>query len=171
MRRFTSTQVFQSKRGNLITILPYEERWFPLALQMYDDYKPLGSVQGLPPIDKEKRRQWLQGMINNGTNLLALFEDTVIGHASLLSIPVNWAEYFIFIHQDFQRQGIGTAISYYVIEWAHQEKLSTIWLSVERKNYIAIALYRKVGFTRIGSTDDSWEMILTISEEKEITHE
>ena len=165
MRQFTSTQVFESKRGNLITIIPYEERWFPLALQMYDDYKPLGSVQGLPPIDKEKRHQWLQGMINNGTNLLALFEDTVIGHVSLFSIPVNWAEYFIFIHQGFQRQGIGTTISYYVIDWAHQEKLSTIWLSVERKNYIAIALYRKVGFKRIGSADDCWEMMLTITSE------
>ena len=165
MRHFTSTQVFESKRDHLITIIPYEERWFPLLLQMYDDYKPLGSVQGLPPIDREKRHEWLQGMINNGTNLLALFEDTVIGHASLFSMPVNWAEYFIFIYQDFQRQGIGTAISYYVIDWAHQEKLSTIWLSVERKNYIAIALYRKVGFERIGSSGDCWEMILTVTKQ------
>jgi len=165
MRHFTSTRVFESKRGDLITIIPYEEKWFTLALQMYDNYKPLGSVQGLPPIDNEKRHQWLQGTINNGTNLLALFEDTVIGHASLFAIPVNWAEYFIFIHQDFQRQGIGTAISYYVIDWAHQEKLSTIWLSVERKNHIAIALYRKVGFKRIGSTDDCLEMMLTITKE------
>jgi RimJ/RimL family protein N-acetyltransferase len=171
MRHFTSTQTFESKRGHLITILPYEESWFPLLLAMYDDYKPLGSVQGLPPLDREKRHQWIQGMINNGTNLLALFEDTVIGHASLFSMPVNWAEYFIFIHQGFQRQGIGTAISYYVIDWAHQEKLSTIWLSVERKNFIAIALYRKVGFKRIGSTDDGWEMVLTITKDQELSRE
>jgi len=55
-------------------------------------------------------------MISNGTNLLALHGDMLIGHASLLSMPVNWAEYFIFIHQDYQRQGIGTAITLYVID-------------------------------------------------------
>ena len=163
MRHFTSTQVFESKKGHLINILPYNEKWFPSLVQMYDDYEPLGSVQGVPPIDTEKRHEWIQSIINNGANLLALFEDTVIGHASLFSMPVNWAEYFIFIHQDFQSQGIGTAISYYVIDWAHQENISTIWLSVETKNYIAIALYRKVGFVRITSTGDCWQMILTIT--------
>jgi GNAT superfamily N-acetyltransferase len=167
MRYFTSTQTFESKRGHLITMLPYEEKWFPFLLRMYDAYRPLGSVQGLPPIDRDKRHEWLQGMINNGTNLLALFEDTIIGHASLFAIPVNWAEYFIFIHQDFQSKGIGTAISSYVIDWAKHENISTIWLSVERKNYIAIALYRKVGFKRIGSTGDSWEMILTITKDQQ----
>jgi GNAT superfamily N-acetyltransferase len=167
MRHFTSTRIFESKRGRLITILPYEEKWFPFLLRMYDTYRPLGSVQGLPPIDRDKRHEWLQGIINNGTNLLALFEDSVIGHASLFSIPVNWAEYFIFIHQDFQSQGIGTAISTYVIDWAKQEDISPIWLSVERKNYIAIALYRKVGFKRIGSSGDCWEMILTLTKDQQ----
>jgi RimJ/RimL family protein N-acetyltransferase len=132
---------------------------------MYDTYKPLGSVQGLPPIDKDKRHQWVQEIISNGTHLLALFEDNVIGHASLFSIPVNWAEYFIFIHQDFQSQGIGTGMTLYVIDWAQQEDLSAIWLSVERKNYVAIALYRKVGFKRVGPGGDCWEMIFTITRE------
>ncbi|MBE9542173.1 MAG: GNAT family N-acetyltransferase, partial [Proteobacteria bacterium] len=64
-----------------------------------------------------------------------------------------------------QRQGIGTAITLYVIDWAKQESLSTIWLTVETKNYVAIALYRKVGFRRIGSSDGSWEMMLTLTQE------
>ena len=163
MRYFSSTQTIKSKKGHHITIIPYDEHYFESLLHMYDDYRPLGSVQGLPPLDKDKRHEWVQGMVNNGTNLLALCDTRVMGHASLFAIPVNWAEYFIFIHQDFQRQGIGTAISLYVIDWARQEKLSTIWLNVERKNFIAIALYRKVGFERIGSSGDCWEMILTVT--------
>ena len=165
MRTFLSTQTIKSKTENLIKIIPYEERCFTSLIRMYDTYKPLGSVQGLPPIDKDKRHQWVQDIISNGTNLLALFEDNVIGHASLFSIPVNWAEYFIFVHQDYQSQGIGTGMTLYVIDWAQQEDLSTIWLSVERKNHIAIALYRKVGFKRIGSSGDCWEMIFTITRE------
>ena len=164
MRTFSSTQTIISKANNSIKIIPYEERYFTSLINMYDTYNPLGSVQGLPPIDKDKRHQWVQDIISNGTNLLALFEDNVIGHASLFSIPVSWAEYFIFIHQDFQSQGIGTGMTLYVIDWAQQEDLSTIWLSVERKNHIAIALYRKVGFERIGSSGDCWEMILTITQ-------
>jgi len=163
MRLFSSTQTITSKKGHFITIIPYEERHFASLTHMYDAYNPLGSVQGLPPIDKDKRHQWVQGIVNNGTNLVALFEDSLIGHASLFSIPVNWAEYFIFIHQDFQSQGIGTGISLYVMDWAQQERLSTIWLTVERKNYIAIGLYRKVGFKRIASNSDCLEMILTIT--------
>ena len=165
MRTFSSTQTIISKANNSIKIIPYEERYFTSLIHMYDTYKPLGSVQGLPPIDKDKRHQWVQDIISNGTNLLALFEDNVIGHASLFSIPVNWAEYFIFVHQDYQSQGIGTGMTLYVIDWAQQEDLSTIWLSVERKNHIAIALYRKVGFKRIGSSGDCWEMIFTITQE------
>ena len=165
MRTFLSTQTIKSKTENLIKIIPYEERCFTSLIRMYDTYKPLGSVQGLPPIDKDKRHQWVQDIISNGTNLLALFEDNVIGHASLFSIPVNWAEYFIFVHQDYQSQGIGTGMTLYVIDWAQQEDLSTIWLSVERKNYVAIALYHKVGFKRIGSSGDCWEMIFTITRE------
>jgi len=165
MRFFSSTKTIKSEKGHFITIIPYEERYFTSLIHMYDTYNPLGSVQGLPPLDKDKRHQWVQDMISSGTNLLALYGDIIIGHASLFSMPVNWAEYFIFIHQDFQRQGIGTAITLYVIDWAKQESLSTIWLTVETKNYVAIALYRSVGFRRIGSSDGSWEMILTITKE------
>ncbi|MCD6265487.1 MAG: GNAT family N-acetyltransferase [Deltaproteobacteria bacterium] len=167
MRSFSSTQTIKSEKGHLISIIPYEERYFTSLLNMYDTYNPLGSVQGLPPLDKTKRHEWVQDMISRGANLLALYGDRVIGQASLFSMPVNWAEYFIFIHQDFQRQRIGTGITLYVIDWAKQESLSTIWLSVETKNYVAIALYRKTGFRRIGSSDGSWEMILTITEEQE----
>jgi RimJ/RimL family protein N-acetyltransferase len=165
MRFFSSPQTIKSEKGHLINIIPYEEKYFTSLLHMYDTYSPLGSVQGLPPLDEEKRHQWLQDMISRSTNLLALYKDNVIGQASLFSMPVNWAEYFIFIHQDFQRQGIGTAITLYVIDWAKQESLSAIWLAVETKNYVAIALYHKVGFRRIGSSNGSWEMILTLTQE------
>ena len=124
----------------------------------------VGSVQGLPPLDRDKRHQWVQDIISRGTNLVTVHGDTVIGHASLFSMPVDWVEYFIFIHQDFQRQGIGTAITLYVIDWARQENLSAIWLTVETKNYIAISLYNKVGFKRIASSISEWEMILTLKE-------
>lgn len=167
MRSFSSKKRVESEKGHVVDILPYEEEYFPSLIHMYDTYEPLGSVQGLPPLDRSKRQQWVQDIICRGTNLVTLCGDTVIGHASLFSMPVNWAEYFIFIHQDFQREGIGTAITLYVIDWAQQENLSAIWLSVERKNFIAIGLYRKVGFERIGSTGDDWEMILTIARDQQ----
>ena len=167
MRFFSSTKMLRSGKGHFIAIAPYEEKYFQLLTHMYDSYCPLGSVQGLPPFDRDTRHEWVQNLVSSGTNLVALNGDRVIGHASLFSMPANWAEYFIFIQQDFQRQSIGTAITLYVIDWARQENLSTIWLNVERKNFIAISLYRKVGFKRLGlSSGDCWEMILTITEEQ-----
>ena len=144
--------------------MPYEEGYFESLVRMYDSYRPLGSVQGLPPLDDSKRHEWIQDIVCNGINFLALHKDTVVGHTSLFSMPANWVEYFIFVHQDYQRQGIGTAMSFYVINWARRENISAIWLTVERRNYIAISLYRKVGFKRIGSTGDSWDMILTLNQ-------
>ncbi len=165
MSFFSSIKTIKSKKDHLIAINPYEERYFTSLIHMYDTYNPLGSVQGLPPLDKDKRHQWVQDIISRGINLMALYRDSVIGHASLFPMPANWAEYFIFIHQDFQRQGIGTAITLYVIDWARQENLSTIWLTVDRENYVAISLWRSVGFKRIGSTGSEWEMILTLKQE------
>jgi len=162
MRLFSSTKTIRSEKGHLITIIPYEEIYLTSLIHMYDTYNPLGSVLGLPPLDRDKRHQWVEDMICRGTNLLALYGDIVIGQASLFSMPVNWAEYFIFIHQDFQRQGIGTAITFYVIDWAKHDNLSTIWLTVERKNYVAIGLCSKAGFKRIGSSGSEWEMVLTL---------
>jgi len=165
MSFFSSIKTIKSKKDHLIAINPYEERYFASLIHMYDTYNPLGSVQGLPPLDKDKRHQWVQDIISRGINLLALHEDTVIGHASLFSMPANWAEYFIFIHQDFQRQCIGTAITHYVIDWAKQGDLSTIWVTIERKNYVAIALCRSAGFRRIGTSDSELEMVLTLGQE------
>ncbi len=165
MRSFSSKKTIKSEKGHVITINPYDERYFTSLVYMYDTYDPLGSVQGLPPVDKDKRQQWVQDMISSGTNLLALHKDNVVGHASLFSMPANWAEYFIFVHQDFQRQGIGTATTLYVIDWARQGDLSTIWLTVDRNNYVAISLWRSVGFKRIGSSGSEWEMILTLEKE------
>lgn len=101
-------------------------------------------------------------MISRGSNVLAMHGNKVIGQASFFSMPANWVEYFIFIHQDFQRKGIGTAMTAEVIEWARQENISAVWLSVERNNYIAISLYRNVGFQRIQSNGFELEMIFTI---------
>ena len=165
MRPFPSTKKTKSTCGDIIIIRPYEERYFSSLLQMYDSYSPLNSVQGLPPIEKETRHQWVEDMISRGSNVLAMHGDRVIGQASFFSMPVNWVEYFIFIHQDFQRKGIGTAMTLNVIEWARKESLSAIWLSVERNNYIAISLYRNVGFQRFQSSGFELEMIFTISKE------
>ena len=166
MRSFSATKTIKREKGHLITVIPYEERYFTSLVHMYDTYNPLGSVQGLPPLDREKRHQWVQDLIGRGTNLLALHRDVVVGQASLFSMPANWAEYFIFIHQDFQRQDIGTAITFYVIDWARRENLSTIWVTIERRNYMAIALCRSAGFRRIGSSGSELEMVLTLSQEQ-----
>jgi GNAT superfamily N-acetyltransferase len=165
MKAFSSIKVIKSAKGHLIKIMPYEEEYFESLVSMYDTHYPLGSVQGLPPPDAGKRRQWVHDMIIRGMNLVALNEDNVIGHVTLFSIQTNRVEYFIFIHQDFQRQGIGTAMTLYAIDWALQKNISTIWLCVERKNCVAISLYNKLGFKRIASEDSEWEMTLTLKQE------
>jgi len=159
---FSSTTTITSEKGDLIAIIPYDENYFTSLIHMYDRYEPLGCVQGLPPRDRGRRHQWAQDVIGTGANLLALHGDTVIGHASLFSMPANWAEYFIFIHQNFQRQRIGTAITQYVIDGARHESLSAVWVTIERNNFVAVSMFRSAGFTRIASSGSGLEMVLTL---------
>ena len=166
MELFSSTATITSEKGDLIAIIPYDEKYFTSLIHMYDCYEPLGCVQGLPPRDRDKRHQWAQDVIGTGTNLLALHGDRVIGHASLFSMPANWAEYFIFIHQDFQKNRIGTAITQYVVDWARHENLSAVWVTIERNNFVAVSMCRSAGFTRIASSGSELEMVLTLKQDQ-----
>ena len=58
MRSFTSIHTVKSQKGHIVEITPYEEKYFTPLVHMYDTYSPLASVQGLPPVNREKREQW-----------------------------------------------------------------------------------------------------------------
>jgi RimJ/RimL family protein N-acetyltransferase len=62
----------------------------------------------------------------------------------------------IYLHQDYHKVGLGTAMTRSIVELASEERLHRIGLSVVADNEIAIRVYEKVGFVVEGVLRDAY---------------
>ena len=71
----------------------------------------------------------------------------MIGHAALIQdLKGQSGEFVIFVHQDFRNLGVGTELTRLTVVKAQEMGLRSIWLTVSVNNFIAVKLYRKLGF-------------------------
>jgi ribosomal protein S18 acetylase RimI-like enzyme len=83
----------------------------------------------------------------------------VVGHACLLDVvPGERSELAIMVHQDWQNQGIGSALLELTIELARRASYRSIWLTVSIRNKRALHVYRKCGFRICERIDIDIEM-------------
>ena len=92
-----------------IAVRRLEEQDQPLLAHMYDTFEPLSEALGLPPKEHSRREAWLR-TLGDSLNLVALVDGKLAGHLALLAIDADSAELMCFVHQDFRRQGVGTAL-------------------------------------------------------------
>lgn len=136
---------------------------YSILKEMYRGFEPKEWSQGLPPGLDHKREEWLRYVVAEGINLLAIMDEKVVGHAALFEMERGKScEYLIFVHQDYQDRGIGTALTQLMRELAHEMEWSQIWLTVETRNFKAIHVYEKVGFCFVGPRDIECVMMLTL---------
>ncbi len=120
---------------------------FPSLLGMYRTFSPKPASQGLPPEDPETCQKWLRTLFRIGLNGLAWRGDSVIGHVVLIpDAKKKSGEIVIFVDQKHRNLGIGTELARFVLERSGRCGFELIWLTVRVLNFIAIKLYRKVGF-------------------------
>jgi len=118
-----------------------------LIMDMYRVFSPKPASQGLPPADLETCEKWVKDMLDIGTNVLARRGERIIGHAALIPDGKgNTGEFIIFVHQDCRNLGVGTELTRWTFKRARGLGLQSIWLTVAMNNFIAIRLYRKLGF-------------------------
>jgi GNAT superfamily N-acetyltransferase len=151
---------FQSRRKCQIKVVEYQGVFFQALVGMYEDFEPKRGAQGLPPVGRERLVSWLGPLCDNNFNLIALFEDRVIGHAMLCPMSQGRAEFAVFIHQDFRNQGIGSSFTEVTLEYARRKGLRHVWLTVEVNNFSAIRVYKKMGFRTSGTYYPEVEMAL-----------
>ena len=159
-------RLVKDKRGSPFVIRLYQddEKDYPPIKELYRKFEPKELSQGLPPRLEHKREEWLGYVVNEGINLLAIMEGKVVGHAALFEMEreEKSCEYLIFIHQDYQNRGIGTALTQLMRELVHELGYSQIWLTVEARNFKAIHVYEKVGFCFVGPRDIECVMMLAL---------
>jgi len=118
-----------------------------LIMDMYRVFSPKPASQGLPPADLETCEKWVKDILGIGINVLARRGDAIIGHAALIpDVKGKTGEFIIFVHQDCRNLGVGTDLTRWMFERARDLGLRSVWLTVAMTNFIAIKLYRKLGF-------------------------
>lgn len=115
---------------------------------MYDDFDPAQRAQGTPPHQPEHVRKWLSDILG-GVNVVALHKDRIVGHISFVPDGTGRHELTIFVHQDYQKAGIGTELLAAGMGYAKQHGVSYVWLSVETWKSHALRLYNRAGFSSV----------------------
>lgn len=129
-------------------------------VEMYLDFAPEDRAQGIPPVGEERIRRWLDVLLGgDGFNVVAWHDARAVGHATLVSDEGAY-ELAIFVHDEYQNAGIGTRLLEALLGLGERHGVERVWLSVERWNDPAIALYEKVGFEHTG--EGGFELKMTL---------
>lgn len=123
----------------------------------YAGLLPKVFLDALEP-NKYEERSLENGFLETGS-FVAIEGDRIIGHVHARPAAEEkmngWGEiHTLYVHPDHWRNGIGSALLKYAVEWLHSEGFSDIYLYVLIGNDRAAALYRKLGFTPNGDMLD-----------------
>lgn len=136
-------------------------------VSMYTSFDPADRAQGIPPSGESRVRDWLEAILGDDClNVLAWCDDEVAGHATL--VPDGDGESYelaIFVHQDYQEAGIGTRLIRGLLGYGQANGIGKVWLTVERWNHPAVALYKKIGFETSNAESFELEMALRLHED------
>lgn len=126
-------------------------------IEMYEAFDPADRAQGIPPTESSRVKIWLDSILETGIDVVAWHGEDAIGHATLVADPETDAhELAIFVLSEYQGSGVGTKLVEALLGAGKAAGVGHVWLSVERWNTPAVAIYRKVGFERTG--DESLEI-------------
>jgi RimJ/RimL family protein N-acetyltransferase len=134
---------------------------FSSLCEMYRTFSPKPASQGLPPEDPETCHNWVKNLFQTGENLLAWRGDSVIGHAALIpDVNGKSGEFVIFVDQNHRNLGVGTELTRFTLETFKQLGFDSVWLTVNVTNFIAVKLYKKLGFEYCDM--DSYERVMSV---------
>jgi len=148
--------------GRRIAFRPHEPGDRAAVEAFYEAFDPADRAQGIPPARPEARKRWLD-VVLRGPGVLAVDAEgeRVVGHAGLVDDLRGSHELVVFVLQGYRGTGIGTALVGALLGLGHALELGQVWLTVQRWNHPAIAVYRKTGFERVG--EEGLELIMARS--------
>ncbi|QLD89375.1 GNAT family N-acetyltransferase [Natronomonas salina] len=139
-------RTFTDREEREIAIRRYDDDYERLV-EMYLSFDPEDRAQGIPPTEEKGIRKWLDALLEDDcVNVVAWHDDDPVGHALLVPDRHDASELAIFVLREYQEAGIGTQLIKGLLGAGREAGLDRVWLTVERWNHPATALYRKVGF-------------------------
>jgi RimJ/RimL family protein N-acetyltransferase len=114
---------------------------------------------GNPPYTDEVVDRWISNL-ENMIALVAVYDKLIVGYGMIgkgaRERRRGVGDLAMYLHQDFQNAGLGTAMLSLLLNLAKKEGLHRIGLHVIADNKIAIHLYEKFGFRREGALKESY---------------
>ena len=139
----------------------------PSLVEMYLTFDSEDRAQGIPPSSEEEIRKWLSVvMVDHALNVIAWHDDSAVGHTMLVKDSDRSYELAIFVRNGYRSAGIGTRLMRAALGAAQERGIARVWLSVERWNKHAIALYEKLGFYELDSPSFEIEMTIRLAEDE-----
>jgi GNAT superfamily N-acetyltransferase len=152
---------FSDSEGRAIEVRTADATTFDALVEMYLGFDPGDRAQGIPPVEEDQIREWLETLFDRDSlAVVAWHDDSAVGHAVLVSDDEGEYELAVFVLGDYQDAGIGTRLLEGLLGLGQREGAGRVWLTVERWNEAAIALYRKLGFETTGA--ESFELEMSI---------
>lgn len=154
---------FEDRAGRVVEVSAYSADDFDPLVEMYVEFNPQDRAQGIPPTSEERIRTWLDSILSDdAVNVIAQAENRIIGHATLVPDGENEYELAIFVLDEYQESGIGTELITALLGHGAELGVEHVWLTVERWNAPARALYRKVGFEPSNTDNFEFEMSIRL---------
>jgi ribosomal protein S18 acetylase RimI-like enzyme len=155
---------FSDRDGRDIEIRRYDDE-FETLVEMYLQFDPEDRAQGIPPTAEKGVRKWLDNLLlDECVNVVAWHGDDAVGHATLVPDTEGASELAIFVLREFQEAGIGTQLIECLLGAGRESGIEQVWLTVERWNKAATALYRKVGFEPCDTSGFELEMAAKLAD-------
>ena len=137
---------FVDEEGDRWTVRPaVREDAAPLA-EMYEGFDSRDRAQGLPPVTRDRRAEWIESMLAEGSDVVAERDGEPYGHAMYTPTDAARPEFAVFVHPSMQGRGVGTELCRHVIADAAAADREALELHVESGNRVARRAYRTVGF-------------------------
>jgi putative acetyltransferase len=127
--------------------------------QMFSSMSGEALAWSMAPYTMEVVDRWI-GNMPNLIPLVAEYNKKIVGYAVIYKYPhqrrKGIGDLAIYLHQDFQKAGLGTAMTEKLLALAKEGKMHKIELTVVADNQIAKNLYQKFGFKTEGVSKDSF---------------
>lgn len=87
---------------------------------------------------------------NLAVYFVALHNEKVVGYAGIWLFLEEAHVTTIAVHPDFRGRGLGRLLMDVLIDYARARGAETMMLEVRPSNYVALSLYKSLGFRQIG---------------------
>ena len=145
----------------LAVIREVSERDLPRLTALYVEAVSRQPDAAAPAAAPPDHQEWLKGMLRRGFNFVAEETGRLVAHLVLVRVGDS-AEMTIFVHPDFRRRGIGTALLRVALDQARDMDLRHVWAAVNPDDNAIQQTLSHLGFVVSRQTETSMVMALSL---------